>query len=333
LGNAFPFLPRASRSPMVRLRMRTAWLKTILSRLCLVLFGLCAALVVVEVALQIAAAFMGAAPRDPLPWLASDKWRILSLGDSNTYGLYVEKSQAYPQVFETLWNAQPSRKPVEVLNLGFPGTNSSKVVKDFQRMLWTFRPDMVTIMLGGNDFWTLPETAAESPNVIDRLAAALWKRSRAYRLLFMIKRAIQNPSLKVTAVPSESIERGHGTASYGHEAFDLGWVHLPETGTPNWHPDVDLERNLVTLATAARNFGATVVFLTYPADTGLYRLANTIIRRAGSTAGVAVIDLAEAFKGSCPGGQCAELFPDQHPSVAGHRKAAQIMIQHLSRSP
>jgi lysophospholipase L1-like esterase len=55
-----------------------------------------------------------------------------------------------------VWNERVGEPRAEVLNLGFPGTNFSRPVRDLPRLLETFRPDFTIIMVGVNDFWTLP---------------------------------------------------------------------------------------------------------------------------------------------------------------------------------
>jgi hypothetical protein len=312
--------------------------RALLSRILLVLLGVWLSLLVIEVVLRVGALFIAPSVVEASPWLG--KWRMLCLGDSNTYGLYVDKSQAYPQVFERLWNANPGTDSVEVLNLGFPSTNSSQLAKNIRRMLWTFRPDVVTVMIGANDRWTVPETAAASPNRLDRLAAALWKVSRAYRFLYMVRQAFQNRRLDVSADPSSGIEQGHGTARYGKDAFELGWTKMPPGGMRGLQPAVELERNLRNLAAQAAEFGARLVLLTYPADSGFYGWANDVTRNTAKAAAIPLIDVAAALKPACPvvpgsgllagpNGQCAELFPDQHPTVLGHEEVAQILTQRL----
>lgn len=312
--------------------------RTIVSRMVLVLFGVCASLMVMEGALRVGALFAGRNVAEHPAWMG--KWRVLCLGDSNTYGLYVEPSQAYPKVFERVWNATPGNASVEVLNLGFPGTNSSKLVKDFRRMLWTFRPDVVTVMIGNNDLWTIPETAAESSNVIDRFAAALWRMSRAYRFLYMVRRALQIRQLTVTQDSLQGFQHGHGTARYGNDEFELGWTQVPEGGIPGRQPDVELTKNLRSLAGQAADFGAQLVLLTYPADSFFYMWANHVTRDAAKVTGAPLIDVAAVLKAACPvpagasvfkgpGADCPELFPDQHPTVIGHEKVGQILVQQL----
>ncbi len=316
--------------------------RTVLNRLLLVLLGLCTSLLVIEGVLQVGSLFVGRKLLEQPVWVG--KWRMLCLGDSNTYGVYVDKSQAYPKVFEATWNQHPENQQVEVLNLGFPGTNSSKLVKDFRRMLWTFRPDVVTIMIGVNDLWTVPETAAESPNRMDRLAAALWRVSRAYRFLYMLRRAVQIRELEVTSEPSLGFQHGHGTGRYGKDEFELGWTQMPKGGIPDWRPAVELEKNLETLARQAPAFGIKLIFLTYASDSktrgGAYAWANRVVRSAATATGTSLIDVAAMLKPACPdptdttaatapASLCPELLPDQHPSVLGHEKVGEILAQQL----
>src|SRR5512144_616867 len=65
-------------------------------------------------------------------WLPG-KRRVLCLGDSSTYGLYMpDHANAYPQQLETLWNAIGLQPQIEVLNAGYPGMNSSRLRQNFR---------------------------------------------------------------------------------------------------------------------------------------------------------------------------------------------------------
>ena len=113
-------------------------------RLLLIPFGLLLGLVVLELGLQ-AAAFLvvGADRRLPDSWLTGNR-RVVCLGDSNTYGIYLRtRAEAYPQQLETLWNARAGAPRIEVLNLGYPGTNTSRLRRDFPRC-WRFRARLAT---------------------------------------------------------------------------------------------------------------------------------------------------------------------------------------------
>ncbi len=311
----------------------------LLRRVALVALGFLLFLGLVEGALRIGALFVGRGLVERPSW--SGKWRVLSLGDSNTYGLYLDKTQAYPMVFERLWNAQAgSQAGVEVLNLAFPGTNSSKVVKEFRRMLRTFRPDVVTVMVGANDFWTMRVTADESPDWTERLGAALWRRSRAYRLFYIAMRGLDVRQLDVTRERSPTFAEEHGSARFGDQEFDLGWRKVPAGGVGGGEPTVEIRNNLVKLAADAADFGTKLVFLTYAADSHFYFLANNAIRAAAVATHTPLIEVAAVLKKTCsipegadalkgPFATCPELFPDQHPTALGNERVASILVDQL----
>jgi len=127
-------------------------------------------------------------------WRAKSQWlsgnlRILTLGDSNTYGLYLPPEDSYPAQLETLWNQRHPDAPVEVINLGYPGTNSFRLLSNLPEILDTFQPDLVLLMIGFNDFWTpveIPGTVAE----LSWLEKAQY-HSRLYQLFYMAFRKRQ----------------------------------------------------------------------------------------------------------------------------------------------
>jgi lysophospholipase L1-like esterase len=127
-------------------------------------------------------------------WRAKSQWlsgnvRILALGDSNTYGLYLPAEDSYPAQLETLWNLRHPDAPVEVINLGYPGTNSFRLLANLPEILETFQPDLVLLMIGFNDFWTpveVPATASELSWL-----KKLQLHSRLYQLFYMAFRTKQ----------------------------------------------------------------------------------------------------------------------------------------------
>ncbi len=63
----------------------TALPRAILCRILLVFLGVCASLVVIEAALRMGALFVGTELMEQPVWMG--RWRMLCLGDSNTYGI------------------------------------------------------------------------------------------------------------------------------------------------------------------------------------------------------------------------------------------------------
>ena len=90
------------------------------------------------------------------------------MGDSNTYGLYVERNETYPSALQELWAAD-TLEAIQVINVGFPGTNSTTLVNNFGNLGRSFSPERVLILVGVNDMWTVHEPDRELPS--DSLAS------------------------------------------------------------------------------------------------------------------------------------------------------------------
>jgi hypothetical protein len=110
-------------------------LGSLAGHLFLVLFGLVLGLLLFELGLQAAAVWMRRDGQSPVAWVTGRR-RVLCLGDSNTYGLSLgDRTDAWPQQLEKLWNAVTPSRPAEVLNPGYPGTNSSRPRRDLPAIL------------------------------------------------------------------------------------------------------------------------------------------------------------------------------------------------------
>ena len=71
------------------------------------------------------------------------------------------------------------------------------------------------------------------------------------------------------------------------------------------------------------------MFLTYPTGVALYAMASDAMRRAAAATGATLVDVTPLFKPLCPYWTCPVLFPDQHPTVKGHRMVAQALFERL----
>src|SRR5690242_17306033 len=98
----------------------SAALRALVGRLSLLAFGLVVGVLALEGLLQVGAVYVRATRAHPSIGAPTGGRRVVALGDSNTYGLYLAHDQAYPQQLEHLWN-ESHRQHVEVLNMGYPG--------------------------------------------------------------------------------------------------------------------------------------------------------------------------------------------------------------------
>jgi len=80
-------------------------------------------------------------------------FRILSLGDSSTFGFKVRLTEIYHSVLEERLNssAAPGGARYEVLNAGVTGYTSAQCLAMYIHRGRRFKPDLVTIMIGAND--------------------------------------------------------------------------------------------------------------------------------------------------------------------------------------
>ncbi len=78
-------------------------------------------------------------------------FRVLSLGDSNTFGWGVRYEEAYPTVLAGLLREALPGRDVHVLNGGCSGYSAYQGLEILRRRGVKYRPDIVTIWFGWND--------------------------------------------------------------------------------------------------------------------------------------------------------------------------------------
>lgn len=145
-------------------------------------------LVVIEIGLQLAhlVAKSHALPTETT-WF-SGTTRVLALGDSNTYGLYLEKSLSYPAQLETIWNKTHPEKKIQVINLGYPGTSSTTLRENLPKILATFKPDIVLLLAGFNDRWNPDFRSDAGARKSTSPLTYIKKHSRLYKLFYIYTR-------------------------------------------------------------------------------------------------------------------------------------------------
>lgn len=313
-----------------------------LRRLALNLLAALVGVLLIEAVLQVGALFLAPTRLAPDDWATpgEDGLRVLCIGDSNTYGLYLEPGEAWPRRLEEAWSSTDPDARVEVVNLAYPGTNSSQLRRDLPRMLDRVRPHLVLVLVGVNDFWTRP--VALEDEVAQRRGVLAWveRNSRLYRLVWAVRRAFDAPEFERAPSAAEAlrgpIENPHRIARgpvveqlrYGGEEFER---KLERGRLPGDRTRSELEANLRALAAEIRSFGAQGVLLTYPSRVGSYAAANGVIRAAAAHAeGTPLIDLAVGFRAVCPAEPCPEwLFVDHHPTAPASSWIGERLVQDL----
>lgn len=159
-----------------------------------IFIGIVSAILVLEIGLRLGGVvyyrYRLGAPRSGDPG-----YRILSVGDSYTFGTGAPKGDSYPEQLERiLRRAHPDRR-YSVINRGVPGRNTSELASRLESMLSAYRPDLVIVLIGHNNdylgessyFLFAPWAVHDWRSFI--LAADVYlSRSKAYGLLKWIAR-------------------------------------------------------------------------------------------------------------------------------------------------
>lgn len=89
-------------------------------------------------------------------------FRIITLGDSFTYGHYVNTSKNWTELLEKRLNESPfscQTKKIEIINLGMPGFDVQEIVRRYKRIGQKYNPDMIIYLESGSGFERFNEIA------------------------------------------------------------------------------------------------------------------------------------------------------------------------------
>lgn len=301
-------------------------------RLLLVLAGAVAGVLLLEAGLQVLALVVGRPERALPDHRVAGSKRVACIGDSNTYGLWLEREEAWPARLEARWNEQPGAAPFEVVNLGVPGTNTSHVLRDLPRLLEAVEPQLVLLMVGVNDYWTRPVPLGEADD--PKPGPWLLRHSILYELWRLALRSRDPRALPVEVSLREDTtpgqREGEGVLRIGDVELDVGYAQGQDASERG--DSAALLANLETLATRMRERQIPLYLLTYPARWDFYRAANDRIRMAAQRSGTPLIDLEPRFAPLCPRPPCPDwFFPDNHPSARGYDVVAEALVEQLRR--
>lgn len=262
------------------------------------------------------------------------------MGDSNTYGLYLDSKDAYPKQLETQWNQSHPERQLEVINIGYPGSNSSRIVANIDSVVETFQPDIILVMIGTNDSWTAPietiaGTTVYSLPYVSAAVGWLKTHSRVYKLFCILNRpAFEENKLETVTLsdPKQATTAINQPAriNYGNQHFEFSMQFRDKNDTSD--PFLAMEKNLEKLMQYARHGHTRIIFLTYAANKGYYKQANKITRETVEKNNYPdFIDTTDAFVDlQPPKGEGSELFfADLHATAKGNALFASHIIKKL----
>jgi len=284
-----------------------------------------------------------------------DTVTILTLGDSNTYGVFVDKNETWPAKLQALLTTSGFK--AHMVNIGWPGTNSTVLNWQLEPAIQQVQPDLILIMIGVNDYWSQP---------IFREEISAWQYiklySRVYRLWQLGRFNLQNTNdtdLRISYTDwsqngsTENLSAASGAENMKHLAaahlqpvnIDGGSLMLGINTVQNEY-SVDLKArgfasllhySMAGIIGQAGKHKIPVIFLNYGANIDAYQKSNHAIKRAQELTGATVIDvrLHHLLNNHCRGYQSAPdckqwFFPDNHPTADGYAQIAQAVATFLT---
>ncbi|MDP8221909.1 MAG: SGNH/GDSL hydrolase family protein [Candidatus Lernaella stagnicola] len=239
--------------------------------------------------------------------------RIITLGDSCTFGDGVANWESYANVLEELIaKADPSR-PVQVINAGVPGYTSYQVRRYLTGELLAYEPDAVIVYVGFND--NVPATNGVTDaqrSVVDGTAYAFQEvlgKLRTYQLSKYFLLRIKN-SLLPDVHPEASNPDG-----VQHHIFRV--------------PEDEFMENLRAIKALGEREGFRTIVVTLPHKFDAEPERNRLIRRAVEAGDIPVVDLFPIMKVHQEGGESLYGSDGGHPNTLGHRRIAEALLDKL----
>jgi lysophospholipase L1-like esterase len=262
-------------------------------------------------------------------------YRIISAGDSTTFGVMVPEAETYSRQLEKMLRAQYGANRIEVLNAGIPGTNIYTHRLLFSRKLVRYRPDAVILYLlfnSRNEFevWReLEHKAARGEFDPVSMIHRVLRHSHLYRLL---RRMIKGSERIEVLTHIEAIQR----TIRRRDPFEMRWVLAGLREDLNGLIDAAEKNNVKLLIVhhLHRQLVREQVEKRKNPHLALSEMATSLddyirfSQKICEARGAAFINPIEPFVNAAARGE--ELFLDNvHFSPAGHLLMAQLLTKYM----
>ena len=240
-------------------------------------------------------------------------FRVVALGGSTTYGIYLTAEEAYPAQLQAILRNEYGYEQVEVVNAGVPGYKTWENFLSFALQILDLEPDLIIIYQGFNDV-AARMAAPEDYDGLNSATAGIWNFeqeplpvSALYRLI-----AIRQGWMTDPREMGATFDRVPGQQECAFVPVEGGFECANMAQTPDDllddNPPVYFERNLRSMIAVAQANDVAVLLSTFgysPHEfdhpggeimTTEFRQAgvdehNRIIRQVGAEMGVPVYDL------------------------------------------
>lgn len=246
-----------------------------------------------------------------VPPKAAHEFRIISLGESTTFGYPVSFDETYSARLEEKLG-EVDGKPVRVVNAGSPGYTLFQGVTYLKYRGLSLDPDAVLVYFGHNDF--LPISFRVEKNATANETSAGLTDSEAFQ-------HHQRLSSRLALFLAKHSNFARVLLFGRHRDLQVA----VDASTPRVPPH-DRHRLLVELKNLAREHELRLVILVpwYLEFEGHIPL----LREFAAKEAVPLVDLPRAFR-SLPQPRSDYFFDDIHPNAAGHELIARVLADEL----
>ncbi|MCP3917723.1 MAG: hypothetical protein GY711_19440 [bacterium] len=265
--------------------------------------------------------------------------RILCMGDSNTYGVYLESSDSYPGRLQQYLDAAPDN-PWRVFNLGYPGQNTAQMRARLAENLAAYRPEVLILWGGMNNTWSPAMSHLwDSPDAEPtEMRASLLDHSRALGALRMMFLEGKRVTLQADERKYEkSMSRAGDYAVPGLAGADrgegLGDVESPDSSADEMSYTPEQVRRSIVIDLAriraiCDEHGVVLLLGQYWVDRGwVDTQINAAIDTFVASSGVPLVPLRERIRYLVDVYGFDKIqFRDHHARATGNREVARQML-------
>ncbi len=234
--------------------------------------------------------------------------RVICLGDSYTFGHYVNDEEAWPAVLAA--GLRAAGHEVEVINAGVNGFTIADERRYLEERLMSLRPDVVVVVFSQNDLADLVRPRPMIESMRDHAAV------KSMPIVGPIVKVLQHTAifnaLQRLAARARGARRGEAAARAERDPEAL-WARY--------------EDHLRAVAALVQRGGAGGIVVAWPSERQIAGEepadANARLAEAAARAGLAFLDLTPSLRALAASGAAVTFAPrDGHPSPQAHAAAA-----------
>jgi len=121
------------------------------NRIFTLFIGILVCLIILEVSLRVVGLTYAHLSESDKGMSSDAEEVVLCIGDSVTFGIGASRELSYPAQLQNMLDKSDLKKKYRVINRGWPGQNTARLLTRLERYLQEFKPDIVTILIGAQN--------------------------------------------------------------------------------------------------------------------------------------------------------------------------------------